>query len=242
MPGHGGTVPALGATSGKTDGKYSCQTPTAQMARPSPQHRLAEAYERFFSDHGDDFRGVGWTKSQTDVDLRFEVMLDVIRPDGTEPVELLDFGCGLGHLYEYLQRCPPRRRIHYSGLEVSPALLEVAKAKLPGVPLYDDDVTRGAAGLPRFDYVVANGVFTYKDGLAHEEMLEYWRDLLPRVFALARIGLAFNVMSTEVDWEREDLFHLPLDVMSSFVTANLSRHFVVRHDYPLYEYTTYVYR
>jgi hypothetical protein len=30
--------------------------------------------------------------------------------------------------------------------------------------------------------------------------------------------------------------------MSSFVWKNLSRHFVVRHDYQAYEYTTYVYR
>jgi SAM-dependent methyltransferase len=207
-----------------------------------PQQRLAEAYERFFEDHGDDFRGVGWTKSQAEVDLRFEVMLGVIRPDGTDPVELLDFGCGLGHLYEYLQRCPPQRQIHYAGLEVSATLLGVARAKLPEVPLYDIDITRGTAGLPQFDYVVANGVFTYKDGLTHDEMLEYWQDLVPRAFALARVGLAFNVMSSEVDWQREDLFHLPLDVLSSFVTANLSRRFVIRHDYPLYEYTTYVYR
>jgi SAM-dependent methyltransferase len=212
------------------------------MARPSPQQRLAEAYERFFEDHGDDFRGVGWTKSQAEVDLRFEVMLGVIRPDGTDPVDLLDFGCGLGHLYEYLQRCPPRREIRYAGLEIVPALLEVARAKLPDVPLYELDVTQGPAGLPRFDYVVANGVFTYKDGLTHAEMLDYWRELLPRVFELARIGLAFNTMSTEVDWQRDDLLHLPLDVLSSFVADKLSRRFVIRHDYPLYEYTTYVYR
>jgi SAM-dependent methyltransferase len=212
------------------------------MARPSPQKRLAEAYERFFEDHGDDFRGVGWTKSQSEVDLRFEVMLDVILPDGTEPVDLLDFGCGLGHLYEYIQRCPSERQVNYAGLEVSAPLLEVARAKLPGVPLYEVDLTQGTGGLPQFDYVVANGVFTYKDGLTHDEMLDYWRELLPRAFELARIGLAFNVMSKEVEWEREDLFHLPLDVLSSFVAANLSRRFVIRHDYPLYEYTTYVYR
>jgi hypothetical protein len=85
-------------------------------------------------------------------------------------------------------------------------------------------------------------VFTYKDGLDYDEMVSFWRELLPPLFALARVGLAFNAMSKQVDWERDDLFHLPLDVMSSFVSANLSRRFVVRHDYPLFEYTTYVYR
>jgi hypothetical protein len=49
-------------------------------------------------------------------------------------------------------------------------------------------------------------------------------------------------MSRLVDWERDDLFHLPFDVMAEFVGKRLSRHFVIRHDYPAYEYTTYVYR
>jgi hypothetical protein len=30
--------------------------------------------------------------------------------------------------------------------------------------------------------------------------------------------------------------------MAGFVKTNLSRHFVIRHDYPAYEYTTFVYR
>ncbi len=49
-------------------------------------------------------------------------------------------------------------------------------------------------------------------------------------------------MSKQVDWERDDLFHLPLDQMADFVCGNLSRNFVIRNDYGLYEYTTYVYR
>jgi SAM-dependent methyltransferase len=169
-------------------------------------------------------------------------MLGVIRSDPPKPVELLDFGSGLGHLYEYLQNRSPRLAVRYAGLDISDTLREQARAKFPGVQFYDVDVLQGTDDLPHFDYVVANGIFTYKENLSQDEMLEYWRSLLPRIFELARLGLAFNAMSKHVDWERDDLFHLPLDVMSEFVTTNLSRHFVVRHDYPLYEYTTYVYR
>ena len=59
---------------------------------------------------------------------------------------------------------------------------------------------------------------------------------------MARRGLAFNVISKHVDWERDDLFHLPCDALIAFLKAELSRHCVVRHDYGLFEYTTYVYR
>lgn len=169
-------------------------------------------------------------------------MLELIDGDGDAPVSLLDVGCGLAHLHAYMQRQPPRRPIAYSGLDLSRRMLAIAREKFPKVRFYELDLLAGRGGLPQFDYVVMNGVFTYKADLTYEEMLSYWQALLPRAFELAERGLAFNVMSTAVEWERDDLFHLPFDVLTRFVVDNLSRRFVIRHDYPLFEYTTYVYR
>ncbi len=50
------------------------------------------------------------------------------------------------------------------------------------------------------------------------------------------------MMSKDVDWEREDLFHLPLNVLSNFLTKEVTRDFIIRYDYGLYEYTTYLYK
>ena len=69
-------------------------------------------------------------------------------------------------------------------------------------------------------------------------MLRYWQQFTMTAYRHCRFGMAFNVMSTLVDWERDDLFHLPFDVMATFVRKHLSRHFVIRHDYQAYEYTT----
>ena len=49
-------------------------------------------------------------------------------------------------------------------------------------------------------------------------------------------------MSTLVDWERADLFHVPFDTLARMLKAHASRDFVIRQDYGLYEYTVYVYR
>ena len=87
-----------------------------------------------------------------------------------------------------------------------------------------------------------NGVFTEKQDLSFSEMFEYLQDVVRTVFTKARVGIAFNVMSKHVDWERPDLFHVPFDVLRSFLVKNVSRHFVFRQDYGLFEYTTYVYR
>ena len=52
-----------------------------------------------------------------------------------------------------------------------------------------------------------------------DEMLFYFKQLLQKVFHHAQIGIAFNVMSKHVQWERDDLFHLPFDLLAQFLVA-----------------------
>ena len=202
---------------------------------------IAEHYEACLDRHGDSFRGVDWPNAE-DVGVRYRVMLDVIKPPASgEPVRVLDFGCGASHLYEYILQAGIDR-IEYSGLDISERFVELSRRKFPDVAYYCADILEDEIALPQFDYVVMNGVFTERVDLSFEEMLDYFKQVLRRVFTIVDTGLAFNVMSKQVDWERADLFHLPLDDLAAFLTAELSRNFVVRHDYGLYEYTAYVYR
>lgn len=205
-----------------------------------PQHKIAAHYESCFARHGNCCQGVDWPNA-ADAETRYRIMLEVIREPASEPVRLLDLGCGLAHLYEHIERTG-WRGIEYAGLDVSQQFIEAARSKHPGLELYQADLLDSSTLIPEFDYVVMNGVFTEKVTLSFEEMWEYTQRMLQRAFAQARRGIAFNVMSKQVDWEREDLFHLPFDLLAGFVTTRLSRNFVIRNDYGLYEYTTYVYR
>jgi len=202
------------------------------------QHQLAH-YKACYAEYGDTYRGVDWPKAEH-VDIRYQVMLDVIRGDSPH-VSLLDFGCGLSHLYEYMQR-RELTHIEYAGLDISEEFIELSREKFPGLPYYCMNVLTEGAELPEFDYIVMNGVFNVRRPLSYEEMLEYFTEVLRKVYYRARVGLAFNVMSSHVDWERDDLFHLPLDTMAAIVIKEFGRDFIIRNDYGLYEYTTYLYR
>ncbi len=197
-------------------------------------------YESCLERHGDHHRGVDWPNIH-DAEKRYRVMLELIRRDASTPVSLLDFGCGAAHLYDFILRNGPRD-IDFAGLDLSRKFVSLCQAKYPDLAFYCCDVLKPTAELPDFDYVVMNGVFTEKCSLSFDEMFEYVKQVLSKVFVVARIGLAFNVMSKQVDWERPDLFHLPLDTLADFLTSQLSRNFVIRNDYGLYEYTTYVYK
>jgi SAM-dependent methyltransferase len=202
---------------------------------------IVSHYESCLERHGDTHLGVDWPKKE-DVNERHRVMLEVVKRDLPErTVRLLDFGCGAAHLYEHI-RDNGIANIEYAGLDLSDKFIELCRSKFPSNNFYCLDLLQESGSLPSFDYIVMNGVFTEKRSLTFDEMFTYFKRLVKKVFEKAEVGIAFNVMSKHVDWEREDLFHLPFDELAAFLKQELTRNFIIRNDYGLYEYTTYVYR
>lgn len=202
-------------------------------------HEIIRHYEACLRRHGDSHLGVDWPNAD-DARTRYDVMLDVVRPS-VGPVRLLDVGCGSGAL---LTRIRERglSHIQYEGLDISDAFVALARHKFPDIQFHTLDLLATDRPLPACDYAVMNGVFTEKLTLSFDEMFSYFRTFVGKVFEGVRCGLAVNVMSTHVQWQRDDLFHLPIDAAAAFVTDALSRHFIVRADYGLFEYTLYIYR
>jgi SAM-dependent methyltransferase len=202
---------------------------------------IVKHYETCLEKHGDNHLGVDWPKEE-DVYKRYQIMLDVIvsEKDDTK-VSLLDFGCGTAHLLQYIYD-QQINGVEYSGLDVSDKFVAMCRKKFPNTSFYNFDILDPGVKMPKFDYIIMNGVFTEKRELKFEEMWDYFCKMLLQVFSFAKKGIAFNVMSKAVDWEREDLFHVSADLLINFLTKNLTREFIIRNDYGLFEFTTYVYK
>ncbi len=198
---------------------------------------LYRHYENCFDRHGDNHRGVDWPDARQ-ADRRYQVMLGLIE---RRPCTLLDLGCGLSHLYEFISSGRDYEGVEYAGLDISEKFINASKKKYPGNRYFLKDCLKEPLEL-HFDYIVMNGVFTEKREMSHQAMYYFFTELLLKVYPFADRGLAFNVMSKQVDWEREDLFHLSLDDLAWFLHKNKMRNFVLRNDYGLYEYTVYLYR
>lgn len=194
---------------------------------------IVARYERRLAEHGDSHLGVDWP-TKTGADTRYGVMLDVVQ-HGT----ILDFGCGCSGLLDYMEENNVRHP--YSGTDISESFLAVARSKYPNVQYYLGDVLQGLE-LPPHDYVIMNGVLTVKEDMTFDEMWSYSKQLLRKVFTFCDSAVAVNFMSKAVDWERNDLFHLPVGMLVDFVTQSLSRKYTIRHDYGLYEYTIYIHK
>lgn len=204
--------------------------------------KIARHYEECYEENGDTCKGVDWP-NWNDAETRYEIMLGIINfyenkyGERQERPNVLDFGCGLGHLYEYSKK--NGWDIEYSGLDVSYTFVDKCREKYPEVNFICKDILKEEI-MNQYDYIIMNGVFTEKLDLSYEEMWGFLTKMLKQVWKNCNKGIAFNVMSKDVDWEREDLFHVPLSQLSAWLTQNLTRDFIIRYDYGLYEYTVYI--
>jgi len=201
--------------------------------------KIAKHYNECFEKHGDNHLGIDWPKYE-DTLIRHQVMLDLIKDKNTNN-SLLDFGCGLGHLYEFILKNNYTKNIKYSGLDINLNFYNHCTSKYPDIQFYLKDVLIDNE-LPNFDYIVCNGTFTEKRELTYNEMYNFMTNVLLKLWGKTNKGISFNVMSKLVDWERDDLFHVSMDEICLFLKNNLSRNFIIRNDYKLYEYTIYVYK
>lgn len=197
--------------------------------------KIAEHYDKCFKQHGDNNLGVDWPNYE-DTLTRHQVMYEIIKKENST---LLDFGCGLGHFNEWIIN--NNKQIQYSGLDINEGFYNACKTKFPNLSFYNVDIFK-ENNLPNFDYITINGVFTEKRELTQIKMMEFFTSALIKLWDKCDKGIAFNLMSKHVDWEREDLFHVSLDELGWFLKNKLSRNFTIRNDYRLYEYTVYVYK
>jgi SAM-dependent methyltransferase len=199
--------------------------------------KLAEHYDKCFKEHGDTHLGVDWPKLE-DTFKRYDVMLGLIKEETS--ISLLDFGCGTASLNQYIEFLKIKN-IKYSGLDINDGFYNTSKLKFPNNDFYCLDILKNES-ISNFDYIVCNGPFTEKRDLSQEEMMDFFTSVIKKLWNKCDKGIAFNLMSKHVDWERDDLFHVSLDELGWFLKNNLSRNFIIRNDYGLYEYTAYVYK
>ena len=207
---------------------------------PSIADAIVTHYETCFLKHGDSFRGVDWP-TEAGALLRYRVMLGIIERSGGSGCSVLDFGCGNGLFLRFIHS-NRITGVRYLGADASRLFVDHCRRSFSSETFFQVDVNEPARGLPEVDYIIANGVFTERLGRPYGEMFDMLSRTLVSLWSIAKKGIAFNVMSKHVDWERDDLFHVPFDEMAGWVRNNLSRNFSFRADYGLYEYTVYVWR
>ncbi len=194
-------------------------------------------YSAAMAEHGVTPQGVLWPNAE-DLAMRFEVLTGLLRLDTYSPqtpIKLLDLGCGPGFLLDWLALNGLLDRVAYTGVDVLESTIAPARRRWPEQTFQLRDVRDQPFGPDEFDACLICGVFTVRFDNSYDRTIAFAHETLRAIWPSVKSGLAFNVMSKHVDWERDDLFHWPLDDLVGFCKQNLSRHVALRLNYGLWE-------
>ena len=195
-------------------------------------------YQSLLAEHGGNHKAVQYSDVETQM-KRFKVLSEI----SVNLTSVLDVGCGLADLYHFLRAQGYESR--YLGVDIVPEFVALAQ----GATALDPDATaqhiKPNDALPMgYDYVMLSGVFNNK----MDDNWGFMTSMLRQMFASAGKAIAFNAMTTHVDYHDDELYYVdPMDVVN-FCKTELGGHPVLRHDYVLreggfpFEFAIYVFK
>ena len=209
------------------------------MANPDITKSFIQHYSGKIREHGPNALGVDWG-FQDKADIRHDQMLQLLRTAATGGIpDLLDVGCGYGAL---LDRAKQRGiSLNYSGIDVVAEMTAHGKQLHPEADFVTGDFLETKIGR-KYDYLICNGILTLKLATSIMDMDAYAKSLIRKMYEHCNIGICFNVMSNAVNFQDQKLFYKSPVEMLAFCLSELSKKVRIDHSYPLYEFTTYVYR
>lgn len=196
------------------------------------KEEIVERYENRFRQFGYDIRTLAGGSREKEK-IRFHNFLRAL-PEGK--VKLLDLGCGFGDFYGFLKS--EGREVDYTGYDIVPSLVSEAKKLHPEAHFEVRDIQdKGIEG--EYDFVIASQVFNNRFSNASNK--EVVKECLRLAYEGCRIGVAFDFLTSYVDFEEERLFYYSPEELFSYAKS-LTKWVSLQHDYPLFEFTLFLKR
>jgi len=150
---------------------------------------------------------VGWTK--TGQLLRYEAVYKLINPDGKK---LLDFGCGKGDFYRFLKEkvC----KVNYTGIDINPSLIELAKKNYPETNFYVKDIEIEPLN-EVFEYTVIIGVFN----LAISNVKNLMQRCVKILFENTKERLILNCLNNKTKFKDIGVTYFSAEELKSFAKS-----------------------
>lgn len=207
--------------------------------------KIAEHYSQLFEEYGDDPRSTQYPDRESQIE-RFENLIAYASKEDS----IGDIGCGTAEMLRFL--IEERSFIGaYYGIDFTANLLQFSKDKYSSREktsfLCGDAMEE--KNYKNMDWYLCSGAFNNKfPSDAPVDNTQFLYITIKHMFNHSKKGIAFNALSTFVDYMDDHLFYIdPLEVFR-FCRNELSPYVTLKHDYTLgsckfpYEFTIYVHK
>lgn len=204
--------------------------------------KIANNSKKYYEDKlikfGSNIKGLNW-KNKFSQQLRFKILSKI---GNLNNCSIHDYGCGFGDLNIFLKK--RYKNFFYLGTDISKMMIkEGIKRNGEGTVFYYYDIINSKFNKKLVsDYVFNSGVFTVKNNLSNDNWWRYVKAGIVSMFKYSKIGIGFNLITSEVDYRDKHLFYKNSNDVCDFITNNLSEKVMIYHSYSLWEYTVFVYK
>jgi SAM-dependent methyltransferase len=195
-----------------------------------------QRYEKRLQEFGYSPVTLGWGVNGRQ-EVRFSVLAELaLRTPGSS---VLDVGCGFCDLYDFLEKQGWQGR--YTGIDIVPGLLEVARQRHPGIDVRELDITDDSVSLGEdvYDFVISSGALNAALPSGSNEL--HIELALRSMHRRSRYATCVDFLSSYVDFQKPGAYHTD----PSWALAagkRLTRRVLLRHDYMPYEFSLFLFR
>ena len=172
--------------------------------------------------------------------LRYSTILDeIMLYEKENKIKILDVGCGLGDLYNFIIKKNLTKKFDYSGIEINETFLKECLRKFKNNnKFYICDILNTKLR-KKYDWIIFSGTFYHvPKNLSKKLYFQHIKKVLNKSWKLTKTGLIFNFLNENVDYRIKNLFYPSFCNLNKFLNS-LSRFKKQISNYPMYE-TTYV--
>lgn len=191
--------------------------------------------------HKKGYKAVNWSNKKSQF-LRFKKVCEI---GNLHNKKILDVGSGLSHFYDYLSL--KNIECKYIGIDISENMIASSKKRInkSNAKFYCHNILNLNDKLVKkfkSDYVINSGLFTVKHKISSKEWWKLIQKMIQNMYKLSNLGICFNLMKTNVDFKENHLHYQSIDELLKFLHKKVSNKVIIKSDYPLWEYTCYVYK
>lgn len=186
-------------------------------------------YNKRFDQFGYSQKALGWEKERSN--LRFHILTSMWNFKNTS---ILDFGCGFGDLYQFVQAGKKNANILYTGIDINENLIAIGKQKFSQAEFIAGDILK-INFKKKFDFVLSSGVFNFK----LKNNIQFIKNSFSKFNEISSKGFAVNFLSDKVDYKLEHTYHAnPSEILD--LAYKYSNNVILRNDYMPFEFTIFV--
>lgn len=203
------------------------------MLSEAQRTRIIRRHRDSLNRHGYSAQALYWSNREIQ-EIRFKVLSDIGIQSGDS---LLDVGCGFADLKTWLEQ--HGIFIQYSGLDLSPDLLNIANQRHENVTFLNQDIMQVDLDNNTFDWLFLSGALNE----VVDTTGEYAYAVITKMFSLCQKGIAFNLLSNRNPKMQHfpDLqSHNPQDILT--FCKNLSKNCQCIEGYLDNDFTIYLYK